>query len=508
MFPKDSLVVLSLALLGIAPCIADPAIIQTSLGDVRGQCDGDTCSWLNIPFANPFDRFAFSLVRSEAYKSGGVGSTGIGPACMQFAGANTSAARLPQSEDCLQLNIWTPRNSTLAGRKVPVMVFIHGGGFFTGATREKLYNGTSLSSNGVAVVTINYRLGALGSFLLPDGTGGDLGLGDQITALQWVKGFIHNFGGDPDSVTIFGQSAGSDSVCCLVHSPLAAGLFHRAMMESGECLHHVVPREVARSVYGNFLKNSNVTQEELQTMPATEVVNYTMANPQDPWKNHGIGRPFVDGAVLPGVPLSLDPLPVDVVLGMTSFDNPAVTNIPGGRLPYFTYWLGDSAARILSHYNSSDRDVDIAHDACTTCETAHLARRIAQKRKASRVFVYLYDYPHNAAKHCAELKAIWGKNTSKFDPPPELTSWVQHLWTSFAATGIPDNKGSWPQVHAWQSVKAQVISMEPKIVEFESPACQDWISSLESMPILNVSAMCRFASPHMRMMAPKPFSLV
>lgn len=143
-----------------------------------------------------------------------------------------------QSEDCLYLNVWTPARST--EEKLPVMVWIHGGAFVLGAGSQPLYDGRKLASKGVVVVTFNYRLGPLGfmahpllSEESPHGVSGNYGLLDMIQALKWVQRNIAAFGGDPGNVTVFGQSAGGASVCCLMASPLAEGLFHRAIVESG-----------------------------------------------------------------------------------------------------------------------------------------------------------------------------------------------------------------------------------------------------------------------------------
>ena len=143
------------------------------------------------------------------------------------------------SEDCLYLNVWTTELSTAAAPR-PVMVWIHGGGFRAGFGGEERHNGARLAQKGAVVVTLNYRLGPLG-FLAhpalaaesPRHSSGNYGLLDQIAALQWVRRNISRFGGDPARVTVFGESAGGMSVGALIASPLAKGLFHRAILESG-----------------------------------------------------------------------------------------------------------------------------------------------------------------------------------------------------------------------------------------------------------------------------------
>ena len=156
-----------------------------------------------------------------------------------------------QNEDCLYLNVWTPG---LDGKRRPVMVWIHGGGFTIGSGSQAIYNGSVLARRGDAVVvTINYRLGPLGFLRLKEVTNGKIqstgneGMLDQISALEWVRDNIAEFGGDPDNVTIFGESAGGMSVGTLLAMPAARGLFHKAIPQSGAC-HTAMPAKRANRV--------------------------------------------------------------------------------------------------------------------------------------------------------------------------------------------------------------------------------------------------------------------
>jgi len=143
---------------------------------------------------------------------------------------------MPQSEDCLTLNVWTPAERT---GKLPVMVWIHGGGFTIGASAQSVYDGELLASRGAVVVTMNYRLGALGFMAHPElssesprGVSGNYGLLDMVAALKWVQRNAAAFGGDPSNVTIFGESAGGTAVCLLMVMPDAKGLFQKVIAES------------------------------------------------------------------------------------------------------------------------------------------------------------------------------------------------------------------------------------------------------------------------------------
>ena len=162
----------------------------------------------------------------------------FGAQCMQPPCSTTSCSTGPASEDCLFLNLWTP--ATDAGARLPVMVWIHGGGYQAGASHEARHDGVRFARNGVVLVTLNYRLGVFGFFAHPAlskedprGSSGNYGLLDMVAALQWVRDNIAAFGGDPGNVTIFGESAGSFAVSALMAMPSARGLFHKAIGESG-----------------------------------------------------------------------------------------------------------------------------------------------------------------------------------------------------------------------------------------------------------------------------------
>jgi len=194
---------------------------------------------------------------------------------------------VPQSEDCLYLNVWTPADLA-AGEKLPVMVWIHGGGFATGAGSFPTYDGTALAAKGVVVVTINYRVGVLGYFTHPeivaeaaatDSVSANFALTDQIEALRWVHANIAAFGGDPGQVTVFGESAGSHSLSQLMASPLAKGLFHRGIGQSGA--YFLPMRHVGKPSWGGppaedigaeFARRVGApTLAELREMPAAEL---------------------------------------------------------------------------------------------------------------------------------------------------------------------------------------------------------------------------------------------
>ena len=197
---------------------------------------------MNVPFAEPFSRrFEVSQIRETPYNNEGVGSaTEYGPACIQnFRVGNVGR----QSEDCMNLNIFAP--SGYADMKpLPVMIWVYGGAFLTGSAGVDYsgltFNGTRLAMHGVLVVTLQYRVGIFGFLQQPDGTGGANGFGDMISALKWVQSHIASFNGNAGQVTIFGESAGSVSVCTLSHLPVARDYFIELLRNLDRVIHQVI----------------------------------------------------------------------------------------------------------------------------------------------------------------------------------------------------------------------------------------------------------------------------
>ncbi len=217
--------------------------VATKSGQVRGAADGEgaACAWKGIPFAAPpVGELRWRAPQPAPAWDGIREAREFGPACPQaYFWKWVHSMPVGMSEDCLSLNVWRPRKEG----KFPVMVWFHGGMYVFGGSATPLYYGDRLAAEGkVIVVTVNYRLGALG-FLYhdglaredPHGSSGNYGTLDQIAALKWVGENISSFGGDPGNVTVFGESAGGWSVCTLLASPAARGLFQRAIIESGGC---------------------------------------------------------------------------------------------------------------------------------------------------------------------------------------------------------------------------------------------------------------------------------
>jgi para-nitrobenzyl esterase len=287
------------------PMCVDP--VATSEGPVIGQAvkGGEACSWLGVPYAEPpVGELRLRPPKPALPRSEALTAREFGPSCIQDEGISGGGKSGKFSEDCLSLNIWRPDKSG----SFPVMFWIYGGGYTQGSSSYEMYNGARLAGErDVVVVSVNYRLASLGFLTLPelqaeapDHSAGNYGLQDQIAALKWVQKNIAGFGGDLANVTIFGESAGGVSVCSLLAAPPAAGLFHRAIIESGAC-------DLVKT-FAAGEKDSRAIAAELGCAGA-DVVACLRAKPASAFiklkGNSAIAAAHIDGAVLPDQPIAL-----------------------------------------------------------------------------------------------------------------------------------------------------------------------------------------------------------
>ncbi|TKH44156.1 para-nitrobenzyl esterase [Paenibacillus terrae] len=289
--------------------------VHTRLGQLRGETVNGYHVWKGIPYAQPpVGKLRFHAPQPLRPWEEVRDATSFGPICPQpKPSAESMTGNLveppEQSEDCLYLNVWTPASEAPAKGR-PVMVWIHGGAFVTGSGIIPLYDGARMAENGdVVVVTLNYRLGPLGFLHLTPRGGGltsNAGLLDQIAALEWVRDHIAAFGGNPNEVTVFGESAGAMSIAALLAMPAAEGLFQRAILQSGAS--QVLPTSQAEQVTAAYLQQLGVDTlhpERLFTLP-TEALMLAMAKTHE-MIGPGLAmlyQPVVDGVTLPDVPLS------------------------------------------------------------------------------------------------------------------------------------------------------------------------------------------------------------
>jgi len=287
-----------------APLHAGSLAVKTEQGTVRGKTinDGKVKAFLGLPYAAPpVGDLRWKAPEAPAKWTGERDATKFGAHCAQGHVFDDMVFQdAGDSEDCLSLNVYTPAGAK-PGVKLPVMFWIHGGGYSGGGSSDPRHNGDFLPTKGVVLVTINYRLGVFGFLATADlakeanGAAGNYGLLDMVAALQWVKANIGNFGGDPDNVTIFGQSGGGAKVSALMAMPAAKGLFKHAIAESG-ALVRATPKDKAADSAKHLIDALGVkTIAELRAVPQDKLLATMNAQ-------HFQSAPVVDGRALPAHP--------------------------------------------------------------------------------------------------------------------------------------------------------------------------------------------------------------
>ncbi|MGW1179503.1 carboxylesterase/lipase family protein [Kitasatospora sp. NPDC002543] len=470
-------------------------IVSTRHGRVRGRLHEGTASFLGIPYAAPpFGANRLRPPRAPQPWSGVRDALVHGPSAPQAPGnpamADLLTAPGPQGEDCLNLNVWTP-SPHRSGEGLPVMVWIHGGAFRNGAGSLPTYDGAVLARDGVVCVTLNYRLGAEGFLLLPDGTA-NLGLLDQIAALEWVRDNIAAFGGDPGNVTVFGQSAGAISITALMAMPRAEGLFRRAVTQSGAG-HHAHSPETARRVTERLAALAGVecTVEALAAVPPRDLaaangrLAQEIARSTDPgrWGESAGGGttalPVAGTATLPERPVDAVAAGagrgIDLLTGVTSeefrlFLVPLgmADRIDDGFLQGFLASLGLDPAAARAVYAGARPGAGAA-DLFSAAISDHAYRvpalRVAEGRAAHGADTYLYEFTQPSpardgaleACHMVELGSVFGNPEDPLTDPsthPELSDRIRGAWTSFARHGRPatDRLPHWPAYFPDRSV--------------------------------------------------------
>ena len=375
-----------------------------------------------------------------------------------------------QSEDCLYLNVWTAVPPGADPR--PVMVFFHSGGNFAWSGSMPVYDGTNLARKGAVVVTINYRLGPFG-FLAhpeldtesPNHVSGNYGLLDQQAALRWVKSNIAAFGGDPERITIFGQSAGATDVGYAMASPLAKGLFRRAIIESGTVFGVVGPTPDLASVEEGGKKL--VTElgapsiAVLRDMPAARIMAHIGRN----FAAYGL-RPVIDGWVLPrDTPEAIatgQQNAAELLLGSVANEGTQLLSptTPEALRATIKQWFGTKAEPIAALYTGTDPDTaTVAQDQLCSDYVAAIARVPAGlfARQGHPAWVYSFDRAAPGsdpvkvgAFHCAELVYVFGTQNTVDRPweaiDRQLADVMSSYWVRFAATGNPNGPDlpEWP----------------------------------------------------------------
>ena len=482
-------------------------------GELAGQTVGTVSQFLGIPYAKPpVGALRWRRPQKNDKWTGVRDATKFGPRCAQNASAvlqNMASA----DEDCLYVNVWTP--SITPAAPVPVMFWIHGGGNQNGSANEPVpyagsglfYSGQFLAQNqGVVVVTLNYRLGAFGFFTNAaldqeeGGNSGNQGLWDQTRALQWVQANIAKFGGDPKNVTIFGESAGSLDVCLHVASPKSAGLFTKAISQSGGCTTKNTLKAVAagqNDMFAAALGCSGPSALEcLRAKPVADILTQAAAT------TTRFGQ-VVEGEFLPKQPREL-------------FDSGAVNKVPyilGSNTDEGTLFTlstpvtteaelkaalakslpGADIATIMSVYPLS-RFADqknpaqaalarILGDAQLVCSTWDAAARMS--KLGGNVWMYNFDVPvviatmpdlGLGASHGAELVYVFQTSPAFAAENTALSNVMQTYWATFAKTGDP-NGGSqlaWPKFSEDASTRINFALTPTIVAAFRKAECTFW----------------------------------
>lgn len=416
----------------------------------------------------------------------------FGPSCPQPLQQGTFYLDVgPMAEDCLYLNVWTPAESS--EDRLPVMVWIHGGSFETGSGSMQVYNGGNLATKGVVVVTINYRVGPLGflahpalSAESPQGVSGNYGLLDQIAALQWVQRNIASFGGDPRRVTVFGESAGAISILDLLVSPLAQGLFSRAIAESAILLDAgfgpsttgtLAEAETAGEEFAALLGVSSsgdaagadvAAQMRAKTPDELLATAAKLAEQSDLFDKGLTWKPVADGYVLPDLPTKLwaagEQQSMPLLIGTTADEGNLFTaGVNMSREEFqdrISAIFGEYAEEALALYpvGESANAASSLSRMLTEVGFASTARFAAQMMSATAP-TYLYQFTRVpfgnplGAFHSVEIPYVFG-NLDMFSVMGQidqadrnLSAAVMEYWTRFAASGDPNGQGvpTWPR---------------------------------------------------------------
>lgn len=417
-------------------------VVRVEGGEVQGLSWRGMSVYRGIPFAAPpVGEKRWRAPEAVIPWDGVRDATEFADVCMQTGETVPGLGVEPMSEDCLYLNVWTPAAS--GAQRLPVMVWLYGGGLHVGSGSARLYWGARLARKGVVVVTLNYRLGAFGMMAHPDlsaeasyGASGNYVHLDQIAALSWVQRNVEAFGGDPSNVTIFGQSGGATSVSRLMVSPLARGLFHRAIAQSGGDMRAepgTVSLEEAERIGVEFREKLGAhSLEELRALPAEEILAADVAGYFDNGTPQGPHEINVDGVFL------RDTVASYYEQGRTD------GTIADGMVP------------LLLGFNKGDDPAQHPEAAINWAEQ-HARYRDVYAYYFTRVPPYPPFRFRGVAGHGAELLYLFG-----FPPPiffyaiefpwnasrdAEISDAMISYWTNFAKAGNPNGGGlpEWPE---------------------------------------------------------------
>ncbi len=480
------------------------AIVQVDGGRIEGAIEDGIAVYKGIPYAAPpIGELRWKAPQPVIPWSGVKQAKKYGNACPQLKLPVKGFINADMSEDCLYLNVWAP--ATSKGKKLPVMVWIFGGGFFIGSSSNSVYSGEQFAKRGVIMVSFEYRLGTLGflahpelSAESPNHVSGNYGLLDQIAALQWVQRNIKAFGGDPECVTIFGQSAGAQSVSMLAASPLTKGLFHRAICQSGGSFGPV--KKVKESDCMQSLKGAEEDGVKFaQRRGVNSLAELRKLDAEKLTMNIGVDTfwPIADGYVIKDDQYKLYQAgnynDVPVLIGYNSNDGSMFASsekMPAGYKAFLNDRFGTLAPKVLEYYPEGDNNTTMqskaniyrdSYFAWYTYAWAHLQTKTGK----SKVYAYYFDqeqpkmnpFYYGSLKpagvpHAGEIPYIFNhmdNDTSiHFEPRHrKLAETLITYWINFAKAGDPNGEKLpvWP---AFKEDKPLVMKLgdNPAPVQF------------------------------------------
>jgi para-nitrobenzyl esterase len=455
---------------------ADPATARIETGDLKGVQTGEVIAFKGVPYAAPpVGDLRWRPPQRAAKWQGVRDASQHGAICMQkMPNPDNGIGQYPASEDCLTLGVWTTKLDRNA--KQPVMLWIHGGGFVNGSGSADLYDGSQLSKRGVVIVSINYRLGRFGSFAHPlltkeaaNGPVANYGMMDMIASLEWTKRNIASFGGDPNNVTIFGESAGGMAVQKLMTSPAAQGLFHKAIVQSGAGRENVqfLDKPNARGLPSAessgeaFITSLGVTAanaSDLRAIPAADVLAKG-----DPSTFSG-GGPIIDGKIIPMTVVEAfktgKAAQAPYMVGYNSAEFPSKPEDVDASL---TRTLGaktaDLPALVATYPDKEDMAARIVGDIIFGEPARYLAGLHAANGNPS--YLYRFDVVSTSVRHRLKGTTHAQERQYVFDTlktSPYATDendkvqaqYAVTYWTNFAKTGDPNGAGLpiWPRYSA------------------------------------------------------------
>lgn len=488
-------VAMSMALLLTMPAAqAQTVEAKVEQGRLKGETRSGVTRFLGVPFAAaPVGSNRWRAPQPAAAWQGVRDATHFAANCQQdVMGGNLGfnawtpeyLIEGPVSEDCLYLNIWVPAGTKNAA-KLPVLYWIHGGGFMSGGTSVPVYDGAALAAQGVVVVSVNYRLGIYGFLAHPelakegDGSSGNYGLRDQIAGLEWVRKNIAVFGGDPAKVTISGQSAGSASVHDLILSPLAKGLFRGAIAQSGSGMGlNMPPRDVAEANGVRFQQAAGATSLAEMRKLTPEQLSAAARKPDPASAAMGLRfSPSADGTVLPADPAAAARAGAynnsPVLTGMVADEGSSLapdyyrpTN-PDMYRGMVRQRFGASADAMLAAYPADTPATSspaLSRDRAIASMLAWADERRATGSKP--IYAYLFTHvepgPDSAkygAFHSSEIPYVF----DTLDKSPDrgftaedrkIASTIGRYWINFVKTGDPNGTGlvQWPVLDAQMKI--------------------------------------------------------